>query len=202
MIDNQEKTVTVFDSDGQPSSIASALELLASLPGYLEEIEKTIFDMTHTKEEIEWQEKFDRDPESVSLFDKVKRAPDSAFRDAIYKVSGMIYRLSGRCSGHIGEEIEKIAAAVRAKKNRLVIVDNYIAKPAYLFDPDGNLVGEATNDTAIQNALAQIKEKQLEGYYWLFNDGRDKILVSKDGACDHYPKGFCDSFGNETVKLM
>ena len=195
-------TVTLFDSDGCPTPIANAIEMLASIPGYLDEIKKTIFDMTHTKDEIKWQEKFDRDPKSVSLFDKVKRAPDSAFRDAIYKIDPMLAMLSGRCDAHIGEVIEKIAAAVRSRRNCSITIDNYIAKPAFLFDPEGNLVGEATNDTAIQNALAQIKEKQLEGYYWLFDEGREKIMVSKDGACDHYPKGFCDSFGNETAKLV
>ena len=184
------------------SSVDYAVEMLASIPGYLDDIQRVIHECTTTTEEIEWLKKFNQDPSSVSLMDKVKHAPDSAYREAVQKILPMIAQLHGRCYGTLTEDLEKIAEKVRKSRDNAVTIDNYLAKPATLFSPDGYVVGVATNDTAVNHALAQIKERQLEGYYWIVEGESDKITISKDGVCDHYPEGFLDSFGNVTSRLV
>lgn len=81
-----------------------------------------------------------------------------------------------------------------------VVVDNNICQAATLFDPSGKPVGVARNDDAIASVQVQIKRKQLDGYYWMFNG--EKIMIDKNGNMDKYPDGFFSTFGDLMKELV
>jgi len=98
------------------------------------------------------------------------------------------------------EVIELIDKLRKELSQPEVVVDNNICQAATLFDPSGKPVGVARNDDAIASVRVQIKHKQLEGYYWMFND--EKIMIDKDGNPDKYPDGFFSTFGDLMKELV
>lgn len=107
--------------------------------------------------------------------------------------------MDAECALEFPEVIEVIDE-LRKKLSPDVVVDNNICQAATLFDPSGKPVGVARNDDAIASVRVQIKHKQLEGYYWMFNG--EKIMIDKNGNLDKYPDGFFSTFGDLMKELV
>lgn len=108
--------------------------------------------------------------------------------------------MDAECAMESPEVIELIDELRKELSQPEVVVDNNICQAATLFDPSGKPVGVARNDDAIASVRVQIKHKQLEGYYWMFND--EKIMIDKDGNLDKYPDGFFSTFGDLMTELV
>jgi len=68
-----------------------------------------------------------------------------------------------------------------------------------LFAPDNTMVGEL-NEYEFMDALIQIKNGQLKGYYTVFN-GRP-INIDKNGRLESYPNGLLDTMSNLYAELL
>lgn len=116
----------------------------------------------------------------------------------------MLIRHLGTSIGELclleNEEIVKAIDAVKKAYVPDIVVDNFINEPAILYSPNGQLVGYIHNSDALANVRAQIKEKQVDGYYLKYND--DHIDIDKNGNLSDYPDGFFESYGNDMAKLV
>lgn len=59
-----------------------------------------------------------------------------------------------------------------------------------IYSPDNELIATTNNPLSFHDFLAQIKEKQLKGYYLMFKD--NKIPVGINGSLKEYPDGLFD----------
>lgn len=116
----------------------------------------------------------------------------------VEKIDRMV--TDGECMIALSEVIELIDELRKELSQPEVVVDNNICQAATLFDPSGKPVGVARNDDAIASVCVQIKRKQLDGYYWMFNG--EKIMIDKDGHLEKYPDGFFSTFGDLMSELV
>ena len=69
-------------------------------------------------------------------------------------------------------------------------IDNNIGNfEVYLISPEGENLGLITNIISLDNVRKQIKEKELSGYKFLFND--ELINIDKRGNLSNWPHELC-----------
>lgn len=68
-----------------------------------------------------------------------------------------------------------------------------------LYSPDDIHLGEL-NEYEFLDARVQIKEKQLKGYYAIFNS--KKIRIDRNGTLEEYPIGMFDQLGDLYCRLL
>ena len=68
-----------------------------------------------------------------------------------------------------------------------------------LYSPDDTHLGKL-NEYEFLDARVQIKEKQLKGYYAVFND--KKIRIDRNGTLEEYPIGMFDQIGYLYCRLL
>ena len=70
-------------------------------------------------------------------------------------------------------------------------INNELDPTTKLYDPQGNLVGEIKNNTAMCDVCVQIARNKLSGYYVMFNE--QKVTIEADGRIRNPPEGFYDA---------
>lgn len=65
-----------------------------------------------------------------------------------------------------------------------------------LYNPKGIFIGMITSELQFIDVRLQIAEKQLKGYYIVYN--KQKIKISSDGQPEVWPKGLYD----QTVEMI
>lgn len=59
-----------------------------------------------------------------------------------------------------------------------------------LWHRDHGFIGTCDCNEQIADVRLQINKGDLTGYYFIFNGQR--LDISENGSCSHYPRGFCD----------
>lgn len=69
-----------------------------------------------------------------------------------------------------------------------------------IYSPKDELIATTNNPLSFYDFLAQIKEKQLEGYYLMFKG--NKIPVGVNGVLKEYPNGLFDKYIEIAFRLI
>ena len=80
-----------------------------------------------------------------------------------------------------------------------VQINNITDVPCLLYNPENVLVGTITDHLQFCDVRLQIKRRNLEGYYVMFNG--QKILIKPNGEPETWPLDFFDMLDNLLSKL-
>lgn len=69
-----------------------------------------------------------------------------------------------------------------------------------LWHKDYGFIGNCDCNEQITDVRLQICNENIEGYYFIFNG--EIISIDKDGICEFYPEGFCDTEINLFFELL
>ena len=75
-------------------------------------------------------------------------------------------------------------------------VENFVD----FYRPDGTLLTHTNDYLTYAWIRAQIKEKQLRGYYIMFNG--EKVTLDRNGTESHFPNGMMEKWVDEMMKLI
>lgn len=78
-------------------------------------------------------------------------------------------------------------------------INKIIPETVNVYDPQDNLLG-TVNEYEFLDLRAQIKEKQLDGYYVIHNG--EKVAINKNGQIIDWPYGLFTTMGNLYTKLF
>jgi len=85
-------------------------------------------------------------------------------------------------------------------KDKDININSFIQKPARLYNPNDEFIGVISTEHQLHDVRIQIKHKQLENYYLMFNDV--KIWIDRDGRIDFWPTGFFDRTEHQLMELL
>ena len=78
-----------------------------------------------------------------------------------------------------------------------IVIHNDIDPVTELYDPNGKLIGQIRNCTALSDVCVQIHKKKLAGYYIMYKG--QKLKIFKNGNIRPAPKGFYDAYTNNSL---